>query len=96
MRLPSAAPIIANPRTQDKGKGCSHQLHLSKWWHGYLDGSILSTPTEVVRQLGDGGPTAPAVAHVLPDGDGIDRHADPASQEQGTEDKEKFVGLILS
>jgi hypothetical protein len=53
-------------------------------------------PTEVLSQLLDGGLTAHAVGHVLPDGYGIDRHPDPSSQEQGAEDKEKFVGLILS
>src|SRR5437763_6591190 len=38
---------------------------------------------------------APPAIPRLPDGDGVDRHADPASKQQRTEDEEELVRLVL-
>src|SRR5437879_835018 len=38
---------------------------------------------------------APSAGSGLPDGDGVDRHADAASQQQRPEDEEKLVSLVL-
>src|SRR5216117_1230365 len=39
---------------------------------------------------------APPAITGLPDGDGVDRHADPTSQQQRPEDEEELVRLVLS
>src|SRR5438128_5153220 len=58
---------------------------------------VTATDTSVIsRRCGRGAALdAPPAIIGLPDGDGVDRHADPTSQQQRTEDEEELVRLVL-
>src|SRR3989442_4116983 len=55
---------------------------------------VTAAGTSVIGRLA-GGAGRPARDHRLPDGDGVDRHADPTSQPPRPQDEEEIVGLVL-
>src|SRR6266850_3181549 len=58
---------------------------------------VTAAGTSVIsRRCGRGAALdAPPAIIGLPDGDGVDRHADPTSEQQRTEDEEELVRLVL-